>query len=58
MNQVTASFQPGVSQLVVRKHERLLLIDPADVLYFYVDHGVLRGRMVDEGFETFSAFSR
>jgi len=47
-NQVTASFQPGVSQLVVRKHERLLLIDPADVLYFYVDHGVVRGRMVDD----------
>jgi hypothetical protein len=34
------------------------LIDPADVLYFYVDHGALRDRMVVEGFETFSAFSR
>src|SRR5258708_36680297 len=47
-NQATASFQPGVSQLVARKHERLLFIDPADVLYFYVYHGVVGGHMVDQ----------
>ena len=33
---------------MVPKHERLLLIDPADVLYFCVDHGVVRGHKIDD----------
>jgi two-component system, LytTR family, response regulator len=48
LSEFAASFQTGIRQLVVREHERLLLVDPADVLYFYVDHGMVRGRTVDD----------
>jgi DNA-binding LytR/AlgR family response regulator len=48
LNQLTASFPSGFRQIVARKLDRFLLLDPAEVLYFYIDNGIVRARTVDD----------
>jgi DNA-binding LytR/AlgR family response regulator len=31
-------------QIEARKLDRFLLLDPAEILYFYMDHGIVRAR--------------
>jgi two-component system, LytTR family, response regulator len=33
---------------VVRKLDRFLLLDPTEILYFYMDHGIVRARTTDD----------
>ena len=33
---------------MARKLDRFLLLDPAEVLYFYIDNGIVRARTVDD----------
>jgi PAS domain S-box-containing protein len=48
LNQLTASFPTGFRQIVARKLDRFLLLDPAEVIYFYIDNGIVRTRTVDD----------
>jgi two-component system LytT family response regulator/two-component system response regulator LytT len=35
-------------QIVARKLDRFLLLDPGEILYFYMDHGIVRARTSDD----------
>jgi DNA-binding LytR/AlgR family response regulator len=35
-------------QIVTRKLDRFLLLDPTKILYFYMDHGIVRARTSDD----------
>jgi two-component system, LytTR family, response regulator len=35
-------------QIVARKLDRFLLLDPAEILFFYIDHGIVRARTSDD----------
>ncbi|HXM25707.1 MAG TPA: LytTR family DNA-binding domain-containing protein [Chthoniobacterales bacterium] len=48
VHQFTASVPPNFRQIVARKLDRFLLLDPADILYFYMDHGIVRARTSDD----------
>jgi DNA-binding LytR/AlgR family response regulator len=48
LNQLTAGFPTGFRQIVARKFDRLLILDPAEVFYFYIDDGIVRARTVDD----------
>jgi two-component system LytT family response regulator len=40
----TASVPRNFRQIVARKLDRFLLLDPSEILYFYIDHGIVRAR--------------
>ena len=40
----TASVPRNFRQIVARKLDRFLLLDPLEILYFYIDHGIVRAR--------------
>src|ERR1700747_438313 len=42
VQQFTASVPRNFRQIVARKLDRFLLLDPAGILYFYMDHGHIR----------------
>ena len=44
----TASVPRNFRQIVARKLDRFLLLDPDEVLYFYMDHGIVRARTSDD----------
>jgi DNA-binding LytR/AlgR family response regulator len=44
----TASVPRNFRQIVARKLDRFLLLDPLDILYFYIDHGIVRARTIDD----------
>ena len=44
IHRFTAGVPRNFRQIVARKLDRFLLLDPADVLYFYIDHGIVRAR--------------
>ena len=48
VHQFTASVPPNFRQIVARKLDRFLLLDPAEILYFYMDHGIVRARTSDD----------
>src|SRR5580704_13473372 len=48
VHQFTASVPPNFRQIVARKLDRFLLVDPAEILYFYMDHGIVRARTSDD----------
>ena len=48
MHQFAASVPPNFRQIVARKLDRFLLLDPAQILYFYMDHGIVRARTSDD----------
>jgi DNA-binding LytR/AlgR family response regulator len=48
VHQFTASVPPDFRQIVARKLDRFLLLDPAEILYFYMDHGIVRARTSDD----------
>jgi two-component system LytT family response regulator len=48
VHQFTASVLPNFRQIVARKLDRFLLLDPAEILYFYMDHGIVRARTSDD----------
>lgn len=39
-----------LSRIVCRKHNRLLLVDPAEILWFYIDGGIVRARTATENY--------
>src|ERR1700730_4587536 len=44
VHQFAASVPPNFRQIVARKLDRFLLLDPAEILYFYMDHSIVRAR--------------
>jgi two-component system LytT family response regulator len=48
IHQFAASVPPNFRQIVARKLDRFLLLDPAEILYFYMDHGIVRARTSDD----------
>jgi DNA-binding LytR/AlgR family response regulator len=44
VHQFTANVPRNFRQIVARKLDRFLLLDPSDILYFYMDHGIVRAR--------------
>jgi DNA-binding LytR/AlgR family response regulator len=48
LDHLKASLPGSFRQIVARKLDRLLLLDPAEVLYFYIDQGIVRARTVDD----------
>jgi DNA-binding LytR/AlgR family response regulator len=48
MHQFTASVPRNFRQIVARKLDRLILLDPHDIFFFYIDHGIVRARTSDD----------
>jgi DNA-binding LytR/AlgR family response regulator len=48
MHQFAASVPRNFRQIVARKLDRLLLLDPLDIFYFYIDHGIVRARTSED----------
>ena len=48
LDHLKASLPGSFRQIVARKLDRLLLLDPAEVLFFYIDQGIVRARTVDD----------
>jgi two-component system, LytTR family, response regulator len=48
LHHFTASVPGNFRQIVARKLDRFLLLDPAEILYFYIDHGIVRARTSDD----------
>jgi two-component system LytT family response regulator len=48
IHRFTAGVPRNFRQIVARKLDRFLLLDPAEVLYFYIDHGIVRARISDD----------
>jgi two-component system LytT family response regulator/two-component system response regulator LytT len=44
IHRFTAGVPRNFRQIVARKLDRFLLLDPAEILYFYIDHGIVRAR--------------
>ena len=44
VHRFAVSVPPNFRQIVARKLDRYLLLDPAEILYFYMDHGIVRAR--------------
>jgi len=50
IHKVAASAQRDFRQIVARKLDRFLILDPDDILFFYIDHGIVRARTSDDSF--------
>jgi DNA-binding LytR/AlgR family response regulator len=48
VHQFTANVPRNFRQIVARKLDRFLLLDPGEILYFYMDHGIVRARTSDD----------
>jgi DNA-binding LytR/AlgR family response regulator len=48
IHRFTAGVPRNFQQIVARKLDRFLLLDPAEVLYFYIDHGIVRARVSND----------
>jgi two-component system, LytTR family, response regulator len=48
VHQLTTSVPSNFRQIVARKLDRFLLLDPAEILYFYMDHGIVRARTSED----------
>lgn len=46
--QTALTTSPRMQRIVCRKGSRLLLMDPTDVLWFYIDAGIVRAKAVSE----------
>src|ERR1700730_18190086 len=44
VHQFTVNVSRNFRQIVARKLDRFLLLDPAEILYFYMDHSIVRAR--------------
>jgi two-component system, LytTR family, response regulator len=44
IHRFSAGVPRNFQQIVARKLDRFLLLDPTDVVYFYIDHGIVRAR--------------
>jgi two-component system, LytTR family, response regulator len=44
VHRLTANLPRNFRQIVARKLDRFLLLDPGEILYFYIDHGIVRAR--------------
>jgi two-component system, LytTR family, response regulator len=44
IHRFTAGVPRNFQQIVARKLDRFLLLDPTEVLYFFIDHGIVRAR--------------
>jgi two-component system, LytTR family, response regulator len=44
MHRFSAGVPRNFRQIVARKLDRFLLLDPTEVVYFYIDHGIVRAR--------------
>jgi two-component system, LytTR family, response regulator len=47
---LASTVAPRLEQIVARKLDRLLLLDPADIYFFYIDHGIVRAKTAHETF--------
>lgn len=50
--EVLANSQKRISRIVCRKHNRLVLIDPREILWFYIDAGIVRAQTISENYWT------
>ncbi len=50
VRQVIRAAPRGFDRIVGRKGSRLLLLDPADICFFWIDAGILRAQTVDENY--------
>jgi two-component system, LytTR family, response regulator len=48
IHRFTAGVPRNFQQIVARKLDRFLLLDPAEVLYFFIDHGIVRARISND----------
>jgi DNA-binding LytR/AlgR family response regulator len=48
IHKFTAGVPRNFRQIVARKLDRFLLLDPAEILFFYIDHGIVRARTSDD----------
>jgi two-component system, LytTR family, response regulator len=48
IHRFTAGVPRNFQQIVARKLDRFILLDPADVFYFYIDHGIVRARISND----------
>ncbi len=48
VHQFTANVPRNFRQIVARKLDRFLLLDPGEILYFYMDHGIVRACTSDD----------
>jgi DNA-binding LytR/AlgR family response regulator len=48
VHQFAANVPRNFRQIVTRKLDRFLLLDPDEILYFYMDHGIVRVRTNDD----------
>jgi two-component system LytT family response regulator len=48
IHRFTAGVSRNFQQIVARKLDRFILLDPADVFYFYIDHGIVRARISND----------
>jgi two-component system, LytTR family, response regulator len=44
IHRLSAAVPRNFRQIVARKLDRFLLLDPAEVVYFFIDHGIVRAR--------------
>ena len=48
LHHFTASVPRNFRQIVARKLDRFLLLDPLEIMYFYIDHGIVRARTSED----------
>jgi two-component system, LytTR family, response regulator len=48
IHRFTSGVPRNFQQIVARKLDRFILLDPADVFYFYIDHGIVRARISND----------
>jgi DNA-binding LytR/AlgR family response regulator len=48
--QAIAASSKQLNRIVCRKHNRLILIDPAEVFWFYIDGGIVRAQTATENY--------
>jgi two-component system, LytTR family, response regulator len=48
--QALAVSTKQLNRIVCRKHNRLVLIDPAEILWFYIDEGIVRAQTTTENY--------
>src|ERR1700741_407333 len=44
IHKVAAGAPRDFRQILARKLDRFLILDPAEILFFYIDHGIVRAR--------------
>jgi two-component system, LytTR family, response regulator len=50
LHRLTENSSTGFRHIVARKYDRFVLLDPSNILYFYIDNGIVRARTAEDTF--------